>query len=115
VVEDGIVRVLGAGTLNQRRTVDARTLAGVEPETIRKVTRGEPRGTPFFVREAYFTGAGDAYASLRRALRADIDEAVWSMLYQTESRPFPPPDTGKIAVKVINHYGDEVMKVYEVV
>jgi adenine-specific DNA-methyltransferase len=68
----------------------------------------------FFVREAYFTGAGDPYQSLRRALRADIDEAAWASLYRTESRPFPPPETGKIAVKVINHYGDEVMKVYEV-
>ena len=68
----------------------------------------------FFVREAYFTGAGDPYQSLRRALRADIDEAAWASSYRTESRPFPPPETGKIAVKVINHYGDEVMKVYEV-
>jgi adenine-specific DNA-methyltransferase len=68
----------------------------------------------FFVREAYFTGAGDPYQSLRRALRADIDEAAWASLYRTESRPFPPPGTGKIAVKVINHYGDEVMKVYQV-
>jgi len=68
----------------------------------------------FFVREAYFTGAGDPYQSLRRALRADIDEAAWASLYRTESRPFPPPETGKIAVKVINHYGDEVMKVYSV-
>jgi adenine-specific DNA-methyltransferase len=67
----------------------------------------------FFVREAYFTGAGDPYQSLRKALRADIDEAAWSTLYTTESRPFPQPETGKIAVKVINHYGDEVMKVYE--
>ena len=67
----------------------------------------------FFVREAYFTGAGDPYGSLRRALRADIDEAAWAALYRTESRPFPAPETGKIAVKVINHYGDEVMKVYD--
>jgi adenine-specific DNA-methyltransferase len=68
----------------------------------------------FFVREAYFTGAGDPYQSLRRALRADIDEAAWASLYRTESRPFPLPETGKVAVKVINHYGDEVMKVYSV-
>ena len=68
----------------------------------------------FFVREAYFTGAGDPYGSLRKALRADIDEAVWATLYTTESRPFGAPDTGKIAVKVINHYGDEVMKVFSV-
>jgi adenine-specific DNA-methyltransferase len=68
----------------------------------------------FFVREAYFTGAGDPYGSLRKALRADIEEAAWAELYTTESRRFPAPETGKIAVKVINHYGDEVMKVYEV-
>jgi len=68
----------------------------------------------FFVREAYFTGGNDPYESLRKALRADVDEAAWATLYRTESRPFPPPETGKIAVKVINHYGDEVMKVYEV-
>ena len=65
------------------------------------------------VREAYFTGYGDPYGSLRKALRADIDEAAWTTLYTTESRPFPAPETGKIAVKVINHYGDEVMKVYD--
>jgi hypothetical protein len=67
----------------------------------------------FFVREAYFTGTGDPYGSLRKALRADIDEQAWASLYRTESRPFPEPETGKIAIKVINHYGDEVMKVYD--
>jgi len=69
-------------------------------------------GESFFVRHAYFTGANDPYASLRRALRADIDEAAWDALYSTVSRPFGRPDTGRIAVKVINHYGDEVMQVY---
>ncbi len=68
----------------------------------------------FFVRHAYFTGAGDPYDKLKRALRADIDESAWASLYSTESRPFDAPTTGKIAVKVINHYGDEVLKVYEV-
>jgi adenine-specific DNA-methyltransferase len=68
----------------------------------------------FFVRHAYFTGADDPYDKLRRALRADIDEAAWSSLYSTVSRPFDPPSTGKIAVKVINHYGDEVLHVYDV-
>jgi adenine-specific DNA-methyltransferase len=66
----------------------------------------------FFVRHAYFLGAGDPYEQLKRALRADIDEDAWSSLYSAVSRPFQPPKTGKIAVKVINHYGDEVMKVY---
>ncbi len=68
----------------------------------------------FFVRHAYFTGADEPYAKLKRALRAEIDEAAWSALYSTKSRPFDPPETGKIAVKVINHYGDEVLKVYDV-
>ena len=51
----------------------------------------------------------------KRALRAEIDEFAWAPLYSTTSRPFDRPKTGKIAVNVINHYGDEVMKVYEVV
>jgi adenine-specific DNA-methyltransferase len=68
----------------------------------------------FFVRHAYFTGAGDPYEKLKRALRAEIDEAAWASLYRTTSRPFDAPPTGKIAVKVINHYGDEVLKVYAV-
>jgi adenine-specific DNA-methyltransferase len=68
----------------------------------------------FFVRHAYFTGADKPYEKLKRALRAEIDEVAWSVLYTTVSRPFDRPETGKIAVKVINHYGDEVLKVYEV-
>ncbi len=71
-------------------------------------------GESFFVRHAYFTGADEPYEKLKRALLADIDEGVWSQLYSTTSRPFPRPETGKIAVKVINHYGDEVVKVYQV-
>ncbi len=72
-------------------------------------------GESFFVRHAYFTGAGEPYDKLKRALRAEIDEAAWSSLYSTESLPFDPPkNKGKIAIKVINHYGDEVMKVYQI-
>jgi len=71
-------------------------------------------GESFFVRQAYFTGAGDPYDRLKKALRAEINESAWSTLYTTKSRPFDKPETGKIAVKVINHYGDEVLKVYEV-
>ncbi len=67
----------------------------------------------FFVRHCYFTGGQDPYARLKRALKADIDEDAWASLYRTESRPFPRPETGKIAVKVINDYGDEVMKVFD--
>jgi adenine-specific DNA-methyltransferase len=71
-------------------------------------------GESFFVRHAYFTGADEPYEKLKRALRAEIDEAAWSSLYSTRSRPFEPPKTGKVAAKVINHYGDEVLKVFEV-
>ena len=67
----------------------------------------------FFVRHAYFTGADEPYDRLKRALRAEIDEDAWASLYSTRSRPFPVPGGGKIAVKVINHYGDEVLKVFD--
>ncbi len=68
----------------------------------------------FFVRHCYFTGGNDPYKRLKTALKADIDEEAWESLYRTISRPFPRPETGKFAVKVINDYGDEVMKVFEV-
>ncbi len=71
-------------------------------------------GEGFFVRHAYFTGADEPYHKPKRALRAEVDEAAWLALYSTKSRPFDTPSAGKIAVKVINHYGDEVLKVYAV-
>jgi adenine-specific DNA-methyltransferase len=71
-------------------------------------------GEAFFVRHAYFTGAGDPYEKLRKALRADISEEAWASVNSTVSRPFPRPASGRVAVKVINHYGDEVMRVFGV-
>lgn len=68
----------------------------------------------FFVRHAYFLGANDPYKSLKTALKAEIDEIAWSTLYRDVSRPFDRPSSGRIAVKVINHFGDEVMKVFRV-
>ncbi len=68
----------------------------------------------FFVRHAYFTGGQDPYKKLKRDLKAEIDEDAWASLYRTVSRPFPTPETGKIAVKVINDYGDEVLQVFDV-
>ena len=68
----------------------------------------------FFVRHCYFTGDNDPYKRLKATLKADIDPEAWETLYQTKSRPFRRPEKGKIAVKVINHYGDEVLQVYEV-
>jgi len=68
----------------------------------------------FFVRHAYFLGANDPYTALKTTLKAEIDEEAWSSLHTDTSRPFPKPNSGRIAVKVINHLGDEVMKVFRV-
>ena len=68
----------------------------------------------FFVRHAYFLGAGDPYKSLKTTLKAEIDEEAWASLNSDTSRPFDRPESGRIAVKVINHLGDEVMKVFRV-
>ncbi len=68
----------------------------------------------FFVRHAYFLGANDPYGSLKTTLKAEIDEEAWESLHSDISRPFDKPESGRIAVKVINHLGDEVMKVFRV-
>jgi adenine-specific DNA-methyltransferase len=68
----------------------------------------------FFVRHAYFLGANDPYKALKTTLKAEIDEEAWESLHSDTSRPFDRPQTGRIAVKVINHLGDEVMKVFRV-
>ena len=69
----------------------------------------------FFVRQAYFLGASsDPYKALKTSLRAEIDKNTWETLCSATSRPFPKPESGRIAVKIINHLGDEVMKVFRV-
>ncbi len=68
----------------------------------------------FFVRHAYFLGVKDPYRSLKTTLKAEIDPDAWATLYSDTSRPFAKPTSGRIAVKVINHLGDEVMKVFRV-
>lgn len=68
----------------------------------------------FFVRHAYFLGANDPYKSLKTTLKAEIDQDAWETLHSDTSRPFDKPESGRIAVKVINHLGDEVMKVFRV-
>lgn len=68
----------------------------------------------FFVRHAYFLGANDPYSALKTTLKAEINQEAWASLHSDISRPFPKPATGRIAVKVINHLGDEVMKVFKV-
>ena len=68
----------------------------------------------FFVRHAYFLGANDPYSALKTTLKAEIDPEAWATLHSDTSRPFDKPKSGRIAVKVINHLGDEVMKVFKV-
>jgi len=67
-----------------------------------------------FVRHAYFLGANDPYKALKTTLKAEINEDAWATLHSDTSRPFKKPKSGRIAVKVINHLGDEVMKVFRV-
>jgi len=123
--------VFGEPDIDVRRTKDRKVVVEIRGLDVYDPTTGEIRssstddiacwfidtmynGESFFVRHAYFTGADEPYEKLQRALRAEIDEAAWQSLYSTVSRPFDPPETGKIAVKVINHYGDEVLKVVDV-
>jgi adenine-specific DNA-methyltransferase len=123
--------VFGEPDLDVRKTKDAKLVVEIRGLDVYDPTTGEIRssstddiacwfidtmynGESFFVRHAYFTGADEPYEKLQRALRADIDEAAWQSLYSTVSRPFDRPETGRIAVKVINHYGDEVLKVIDV-
>ena len=68
----------------------------------------------FFVRHAYFLGANDPYKALKTTLKAEINQEAWETLHSDTSRPFEKPKSGRIAVKVINHLGDEVMKVFRV-
>lgn len=68
----------------------------------------------FFVRHAYFLGANDPYNALKTTLKAEIDKEAWDTLNSDTSRPFDKPKSGRVAVKVINHLGDEVMKVFRV-
>ncbi len=71
-------------------------------------------GESFFVRHAYFLGANDPYKALKTTLKAEIDTDAWASLHSDTSRPFDKPGSGRIAVKVINHLGDEVMKIFRV-
>ena len=71
-------------------------------------------GRSFFVRHAYFVGANDPYKALKTTLKAEIDAEAWETIQGTVSREFRRPVGGKIAVKVVNHLGDEVVRVLAV-
>ncbi len=123
--------IFGEPDVEMRRADDGKLIVEIKGVDVYDPTTGQIRshttddiacwfidtnydGESFFVRHAYFCGDDEPYEKLKRALKAEIDEAAWATLYSTTSRPFDRPATGKIAVKVINHYGDEVLKVYEV-
>lgn len=123
--------VFGEPDIDVRTTNDDRVVVELRGVDVYDPTTGEVRShdtgrialwmidtdyneESFFVRHCYFTGGGDPYKRLKTALKAEIDEDAWASLNSTVSRPFAKPTEGKIAVKVINDYGDEVMKVFEV-
>lgn len=95
-------------------TGEVRSSAKVEDDVACWFVDTDYDGDSFFVRHAYFLGGKDPFEKLKTALRADVDPDAWATLYRAESRPFPKPRSGRIAVKVINHYGDETMKVFAV-
>jgi len=111
--EDGeiIVKVLGVDVFDPK-TGDVR--ASGKDDIAAWFIDTDYNEESFFVRHAYFMGANDPYKSLKSALKAEIDEEGWATLYRDTSRPFPRPQTNRFAVKVINHFGDEVMKVFAV-
>ena len=67
----------------------------------------------FIARQVFFPDNPTLYKALKKMLNNDIDAEEWESAAGTLSHPFPRPDSNKIAVKVINHFGDEVMKIYD--
>jgi adenine-specific DNA-methyltransferase len=107
-----IVRLRGVDIFDPN-TGEVRSSGKVEEDVACWFIDTDYDGDSFFVRHAYFLGGKDPFEKLKAALKADIDEDAWSTLYQKESRPFPAPKSGRIAVKVINHYGVEAMRVFQ--
>jgi adenine-specific DNA-methyltransferase len=110
---DCVVRLRGVDIFDPN-TGEVRASAKVEDDVACWFIDSDYDGDSFFVRHAYFLGGKDPYEKLKAALKAEVDEDAWATLYRAESRPFPPPKSGRIAVKVINHYGDEAMRVFRV-
>lgn len=123
--------VFGEPDLDVMQDADGRYQVRLKGVDVYDPTTGQPRSAgidrialwmidtdyneeSFFVRHCYFTGGGDPYKRLKVALKAEIDPDAWATLRSDTSQPFDRPATGRIAVKVINDYGDEVMKVIDV-
>ena len=69
-------------------------------------------GLCFHVSQAFFPRTA-AWDNLKKALRGDYDETVWDHLAGTTSAPFEPGEHKRIAVKVIDDRGNELMVVRE--
>ncbi len=108
-----VVRLLGVDIFDPT-TGQVRASGRVEEDVACWFIDTDYDGDSFFVRHAYFLGGHDPFEKLKAALKAEVDEDAWATLYRSKSRPFPPPTSGRIAVKVINHYGDEAMRVFQV-
>ncbi len=108
------VRLLGVDIFDPT-TGEVRSSGRVEDDVACWFIDTDYDGDRFFVRHAYFLDGKDPFEKLKAALKADVDEEAWASLYCRESRPFALPKSGRVAVKVINHYGDEAMRVFKVV
>jgi adenine-specific DNA-methyltransferase len=108
-----IVKLLGVDIFDPT-TGEVRSSGRVEDDVACWFIDTDYDGDSFFVRHAYFLGGKDPYEKLKAALKADVDADAWASLYSKQSRPFAPPKSGRVAVKVINHYGDEAMRVFKV-
>jgi len=106
-----VVRLKGVDIFDPT-TGEVRSSGRVEDDVACWFVDTDYDGDSFFVRHAYFLGGKDPFEKLKTALKAEVDEDAWASLYRTESRPFARPRSGRIAVKVINHYGDEAMRVF---
>ena len=104
---------IGPDGQTTRKVVESRRRAefiSPHPETEETRREGPGGAGP---RQAGFPGANDPCRALRTTLEAEIDPEVWATLHGAAvSRPFPKPGSGCLAIKVINHLGDEVMKVF---
>jgi adenine-specific DNA-methyltransferase len=64
----------------------------------------------FYVHQAFFPRTS-AWDSLKKSLKGTYDDDVWEHLAGTKSKAFEPGDRRKIAVKVIDDRGNELLVV----
>ena len=108
-----VVRLSGVDIFDPT-TGEVRSSGRVEDDVACWFVDTDYDGDSFFARHAHFLGGKDPFEKLKTVLKAEVDEGAWASLYRKESRPFARPKSGRIGVKVINHYGDEAMRVFQV-